>query len=61
MSSATEVYPRFTRFAHMGKRKGVSAEEKRERIVAIYHDTKEPYNLKEIEQLGGKKGVGRCC
>ena len=40
----------------MGK-KGISAEEKRKRILDIYYDTKQVYNLKEIEKLGAKKGV----
>ncbi|KAJ0412905.1 hypothetical protein ATCC90586_002535 [Pythium insidiosum] len=32
-------------------------EEKRERILKIYHESKEVYNLKEIEKLGAKAGV----
>lgn len=40
----------------MGK-KGLSLEEKRQRILAIYYDTKTVYNLKEIEKIGAKKGV----
>ncbi|GLD95445.1 hypothetical protein PINS_up004090 [Pythium insidiosum] len=39
------------------RRKGVSLEEKRERILKIYHESKEVYNLKEIEKLGAKAGV----
>ena len=40
----------------MGK-KGLSLEEKRQRILEIYYDKKEVFNLKEIEKLGAKKGV----
>ena len=39
-------------------RKGVSLQEKRERILHIYHESKEVFNLKEIEKLGAKAGVG---
>lgn len=38
-------------------KKGLSAEQKRNVILSIYHDTKEPYNLKEIEKLASNKGV----
>ncbi|CAH0485231.1 unnamed protein product [Peronospora farinosa] len=38
-------------------RKGVSLEEKRERLLRIYHESKEVFNLKEIEKLGSKAGV----
>ena len=40
----------------MGK-KGLSLEEKRQKILEIYYDRKEVFNLKEIEKLGAKKGV----
>ena len=40
-----------------GKRKGLSLEEKRQRILKIYYDLREPLNLKEIEKLGTRKGV----
>lgn len=39
-------------------RKGVSLQEKRERILLIYHESKEVFNLKEVEKLGSKAGVG---
>mmetsp|Transcript_7644 Transcript_7644/g.7861 ORF Transcript_7644/g.7861 Transcript_7644/m.7861 type:complete len:221 (+) Transcript_7644:164-826(+) len=39
------------------KRKGLSAEDKRAVILKIYHDKKEPLNLKEIESLASKLGV----
>ena len=41
----------------MGGKKGVTMEEKRKRILEIYYDNKEVFNLKEIEKLGAKKGV----
>lgn len=40
----------------MGK-KGLSLEEKRQKILEIYLEKKEVFNLKEIEKLGAKKGV----
>ncbi|KAF0694639.1 Aste57867_14478 [Aphanomyces stellatus] len=39
------------------RKKGVSLDEKRERILKIYHDTLEVYNLKEVEKIGSKAGV----
>ncbi|TYZ63038.1 hypothetical protein PybrP1_004032 [[Pythium] brassicae (nom. inval.)] len=41
----------------MSKRKGVSLEEKRARILHIYHDSKDVFNLKEVEKIGAKAGV----
>lgn len=38
-------------------RKGLSVEEKRERILAIYHANKTIFNLKEIEKAASKQGV----
>ena len=35
--------------------------EKREAMLNIFHSTKEAYNLKELEKLGGKAGVGASC
>ena len=40
-----------------GKKKGISFEEKRQRMLQIYYSTREPMNLKEIEKLGVKKGI----
>ena len=40
----------------MGK-KGLSLEEKRQRILQIYYEKKEVFNLKEIEKMGAKRGV----
>lgn len=42
------------------RKKGVSMEEKRERILHIYHDSKDVFNLKEVEKIGAKAGVGMC-
>ncbi|KAE8953101.1 hypothetical protein PR003_g34385 [Phytophthora rubi] len=39
-------------------RKGVSLQEKRERILRIYHESKDVLNLKKLEKLGSKAGVG---
>ncbi|KAJ1423919.1 meiotic nuclear division protein 1 [Ochromonadaceae sp. CCMP2298] len=39
------------------KRKGLSAEEKCKVILDIYHDKKEPFNLKEMEMLASRGGV----
>jgi hypothetical protein len=41
----------------IGKRKGLSFEEKRDRILKIYYRLREPLNLKEIEKLGPRAGV----
>jgi hypothetical protein len=41
----------------MGPKKGKSLEEKRETLLKIYHDTKQPFNLKEIEKVGSAAGV----
>ncbi|CAN0014555.1 unnamed protein product [Ascophyllum nodosum] len=38
-------------------RKGLSAEEKRGKILAIYHSSKGIFNLKEIEKAASKQGV----
>ena len=41
----------------MGPKKGKSLEEKRQCLLRIYHETLQPYNLKEIEKEGSKVGV----
>jgi hypothetical protein len=41
----------------MSKRKGFSATDKRRVILKIYHDKKEPFNLKEMEKEATKLGV----
>lgn len=40
----------------MSKR-GMSVDDKRRVILSVYHDLKEPLNLKEIEKLASAKGV----
>ena len=42
-------------------RKGMSLEEKRQAILSVYHERKEPLNLKEIEKHGAAKGVVSQC
>ena len=41
----------------MPKRKGLSLEEKRAKVLKIYHKRLEVFNLKEIEKLASKEGV----
>lgn len=41
----------------MSKKRGLSLEDKRNAILSIYHDSKEPMNLKEIEAKASKAGV----
>ena len=36
------------------KKRGLSVDDKRKVILGIYHDRKEPFNLKEIETLASK-------
>lgn len=38
-------------------RKGLSLEEKRQKILGIYHSTKSIFSLKEIEKAASKQGV----
>ena len=38
-------------------KRGLSIEEKRKIILNIYHDKKEAFNLKEIENFGSKLGI----
>lgn len=40
----------------MGK-KGLSIDEKRDKILSIYHSSKSIFNLKEIEKSASKQGV----
>jgi hypothetical protein len=41
----------------MSKKRGLSLDDKRSTILSLYHDSKEPMNLKEIEAKGTKAGV----
>jgi len=39
--------------------RGLSAEEKRVKLLEIFHETRDFYQLKELEKLGPKlKGIG---
>lgn len=39
------------------KKKGLSLEDKRDKILEIFHETKSVFNFKEVEKLAVKKGV----
>ncbi|XP_062102256.1 meiotic nuclear division protein 1 homolog [Humulus lupulus] len=39
------------------KKRGISLEEKREKILQIFYDSQDFFLLKELEKLGPKKGV----
>jgi len=41
----------------MGKKGGLSLEEKRARLLDVFHETGEVFVLKEVEKLGIKKGI----
>jgi Mnd1 HTH domain/Leucine zipper with capping helix domain len=41
----------------MSKKKGKTVDEKRDLILGVYREVKEPLNLKEIENIASKKGV----
>ncbi|KAI3861786.1 hypothetical protein MKW92_005580 [Papaver armeniacum] len=41
----------------MSKKRGLSLEEKREKMLEIFYDSQDFYLLKELEKLGPKKGV----
>ncbi|CAI2375837.1 unnamed protein product [Moneuplotes crassus] len=41
----------------MGKKRGLSLEEKRHRILQLYYDKKEAFKLPEVEKIAAKKGV----
>lgn len=41
----------------MSKKRGLSLEEKREKILQIFYDSQDFFLLKELEKLGPKKGV----
>jgi hypothetical protein len=40
-----------------GKKKGMSLEEKRDKLLAVFYARKEVLNLKEVEKYGMKKGI----
>ena len=39
------------------KKKGLSLEDKRQKLLEVYYSKREVLNLKEIEKFGAKKGV----
>jgi hypothetical protein len=39
------------------KRKGMSLEDKRAKLLEMYYEKKEVLNLKEVEKFGAKKGI----
>lgn len=41
----------------MSKKRGLSLEEKRERLLAGFHDSEDVFVLKEVEKMGVSKGV----
>jgi hypothetical protein len=41
----------------MSKRKGLSVDEKRERMLEIFHESADVFVLKDIEKLSAKKGI----
>ncbi|XP_021990520.1 meiotic nuclear division protein 1 homolog isoform X3 [Helianthus annuus] len=41
----------------MSKKRGLSLEEKREKMLQIFYDSQDFYLLKELEKLGPRKGV----
>lgn len=40
-----------------GSKRGMSLEEKREKMLEIFYETQSFYQLKDLEKLGPKKGV----
>lgn len=40
-----------------GKRKGMSLDDKRAKLLEMYYERKEVLNLKEVEKYGAKKGI----
>jgi hypothetical protein len=39
------------------KKRGLSVDDKRDIILSIYHEAKEPFNLKELESHASKKVI----
>ncbi|KAK1417377.1 hypothetical protein QVD17_26504 [Tagetes erecta] len=61
----TQPFPRLLLFSsaaeaskvEMSKKRGLSLEEKREKMLQIFYDSQDFYLLKELEKLGPRKGV----
>ena len=43
----------------MGKKKGLSFEEKRNKLLEVFYERLEVLNLKELEKYGPKKGISK--
>jgi len=41
----------------MSGKRGLSLEDKRAKVLEVFHETKSVFQLKEVEKLAGKKGV----
>jgi len=41
----------------MKKRKGMSLDDKRAKLLLMFYDMKQVLNLKEVEKFGAKKGI----
>ncbi|KDD74027.1 Mnd1 family protein, partial [Helicosporidium sp. ATCC 50920] len=41
----------------MAPKRGMSAEDKRKTLLAIFHESKDVFVLKDVEKLGAKRGV----
>ena len=39
------------------KKKPLSFEEKRIRLLSVFHESKEVFNIHELEKIGPKKGI----
>ncbi|KAE9022775.1 hypothetical protein PF011_g4300 [Phytophthora fragariae] len=57
-ASSTDAHKIFLTQSRLAMgRKGVSLQEKRVRILRIYHEFKDEFNLKKLEKLGSKAGA----
>ena len=41
----------------MAKKRGLSLDEKRDRLLNIFHESKVVFNFKELEKLAPKRGI----
>lgn len=55
---STQVRRTLLKYTMSKRRRGMSLEEKRQVMLDMLQESKEPFLLKELEKLGGKKGVG---
>lgn len=54
LTTTTRIRPTYYT---QSKKRGLSAEEKREKILEVFHETRDVFQLKDIEKLASKKGV----